>query len=168
VWDHRKLNGFSVINKLEQTISERNYIMTTIKRNYFTLAAVLIFAAYVGLSLQTSCIAMPISKHVVTVTEKDNDSTVTIAKGDTLVIRLEAQLGTGYGWQVVKNDTARLKSLGEPLVEPGQGLAGGVEHQVFRFGVLKSGSGTVELHYMRPWEKDVPPTKTYRITVQVN
>ena len=91
-----------------------------------------------------------------------------MAKGDTLVIRLEAKLSTGYGWQVAKNDTMKLKVLGEPIVEPNKAeVEGGTEHQVFRFEALSSGSGTIELQYLRPWEKETPPLKTYLLTVKI-
>jgi len=141
--------------------------MFSIKQFFLTLTTIFFCATYVIIPKQTFCSTMISSKKVITVTDRDSSRTVKLAKGDTLAIKLEAQLGTGYGWQVVKSDTTRLKSLGEPLVEPGQGLPGGVEHQVFRFVALRSGSCTVELHYLRPWEKDTPPAKTYQIKVQI-
>ncbi|MFM6283121.1 MAG: protease inhibitor I42 family protein, partial [Dolichospermum sp.] len=31
----------------------------------------------------------------------------------------------------------------------------------------KSGSTQLELQYSRPWEKNIPPIKTYQITVKI-
>lgn len=104
----------------------------------------------------------------VTVTEQDEGQTVTIARKGTLVVRLKSQLGTGYGWQVKRNDGRRLKLLGPPDQEsPQGGLPGGEEHQIFRFKALRSGTTLLELHYVRPWEKDARPSKTFRLRVRV-
>ncbi len=105
------------------------------------------------------------SKKVVTVTERDSLHTVKIMKGDTLLVRLEAQISTGYGWQITKRDRTRLRSLGAPGVEPGTGLGGGIEHQVFKFRVLKTGPSTLRLEYARPWEKDKPPARTFMVKI---
>ncbi|MDQ3472604.1 MAG: protease inhibitor I42 family protein [Acidobacteriota bacterium] len=84
-----------------------------------------------------------------------------------MTIKLKAQLGTGYGWQVVKSK--QFKSLGNPELEsPSKGSPGGIERQVFQFKALTSGLLELELHYLRPWEKGAKPLKTYRLLVQVN
>ncbi len=104
----------------------------------------------------------------VTVTEKDEGGTVAVARKGTLVVRLKSQLGTGYGWQVVRNDGRRLKLLGPPEQENSQGgLPGGEEHQIFRFKALRSGTTLLELRYIRPWEKGKQPLKTFRLKVRV-
>lgn len=110
---------------------------------------------------------MPTSKKVVTVTERDSSHSVKIRKGDTLLVRLEAQLSTRYGWQIAKTDNTRLKSLGEPVVEPGKELAGGIEHQVFRFRAMKTGSCALEMQYVRPWEKDKPPARMFMVKIRI-
>lgn len=105
----------------------------------------------------------------VTVTEKDNGGETCLARGDVLVVRLEAQYGTGYGWSVVKYEREVLEQLGEPEQEsPGRGRPGSVEHQVYRFKALAAGSTSLELHYLRPWEKDKQPLKTYKINVSID
>ena len=48
----------------------------------------------------------------VAVTEAQNGKTVVVEKGASLVITLESNPSTGYGWQVGKNDDAILKILG--------------------------------------------------------
>jgi inhibitor of cysteine peptidase len=116
-----------------------------------------------------SCAVAGSEEKAVTVTEKDQGHTVQVGRGDTLIVRLAAQLGTGYGWHVSKNDARILQSLGEPSLErQGEGKPGGVETQVFRFRAAASGKSALTLAYSRPWEKDRPPTKTYGITVEVH
>ena len=104
----------------------------------------------------------------VTVTERNNGQTIPIPLHGTLVVGLKSQLGTGYGWQVLKIEGRRLKLLGEPELESSPaGRPGEVEHQVFRFQALRTGISTLVLGYVRPWEKNVQPSKTFRLKVRV-
>lgn len=104
----------------------------------------------------------------VTVSELDEGKTVALATKGTLVIRLKSQLGTGYGWQVARNDNRRLRLLSRPEQENSQGgLPGGEEHQIFRFKALRAGTTLIELHYVRPWEKDTRPLRTFRLRIRI-
>ena len=104
----------------------------------------------------------------VTVSELDEGQTVAVARKGTLVIRLKSQLGTGYGWQVVRNDNRRLRLVGRPEQENSQGsLAGGEEHQIFRFKALRSGTTLIELRYVRPWERDTRPLRSFRLRIRI-
>lgn len=105
--------------------------------------------------------------HIVTVTEQSNGQTITVSKEDTLVVRLKSQMGTGYGWRL-KTDDEGLKLLGEPEQENDSGReAGRVEHQVFRFKAVRTGTSILELVYVRPWETTAKPAKTFRLKVRV-
>ena len=104
----------------------------------------------------------------VTVTEENNGQTVGVLTDETIVVRLKSQMGTGYGWQILKTDGRRLKLLGEAELEnTGDGQPGGVEHQVFRFKGVQPGTTVLELVYVRPWEKNAKPSKTFRLKVRV-
>ncbi len=82
----------------------------------------------------------------------------------TIVVRLDAQLGTGYGWQVAElGDT--LIQIGDPEVEDSDGRAGRSERQVFRFRVRGEGRSTLRMVYVRPWEKDADPAKTFSVVI---
>ncbi len=104
----------------------------------------------------------------VTVTEKEEGQTVALGRKDTLVIRLKSQLGTGYGWQVVRHDNRLLRLLGRPEQENSQGgLPGGEEHQIFRFKALRSGTTLIELRYVRPWERNARPLRYFRLRIRI-
>ncbi len=103
----------------------------------------------------------------ITVTDEDNNGRVQLAKSDSLIVRLASQPSTGYGWKIVQNDTSRLRFQGEAWESPDtEGLMGTREYQAFRFIAQKADSSVVKFHYVRPWEKDAPPAKTYLIKVQ--
>ncbi len=101
----------------------------------------------------------------VIVTELENGSSIKISKGAVLTIRLETVPGTGYDWKLVRSDTVKLRLLREDLEIAGRSKPGSAAHKIFRFMSEQSGASTVELHYVRPWEQDVSPKKTYRIEV---
>ncbi len=105
----------------------------------------------------------------VRVTISQNGTTVTLHAGECLEVALPSTVGTGYSWQIANSADNVLKLSGDPKLEPEpQGnKVGQSENQVFRF--LASGKGTaqLELHYLRPWEKDRKPAKTFLLSVKV-
>jgi inhibitor of cysteine peptidase len=125
-----------------------------------------------ALPVWTACGAgagvMPAALSEVTVTDQDDRDKITLASGQTLVVRLKASLGTGFSWQVVANDARILEQARPPMIEPPERTEpGAVERQVFRFTAQTRGSAVLELHYFRPWEKGVEPARKYRVTVTV-
>jgi inhibitor of cysteine peptidase len=111
---------------------------------------------------------MPASVSEVTVTDRDDRVDITLAAGQTLVVRLGVTLGAGFSWQVATNDARILKPAGPPRIEPPERpVPGAVEYQVFRFIARAHGPTVLELHYLRPWEKGVESARTYRVTVTV-
>ena len=104
----------------------------------------------------------------VTVTDKEDKGKVTVPKGGTLVVKLPITTGTGYTWEVTKNNADRLKPAGKPTVEkPEKPVPGAKTTQVFRFDAAGAGTSELTLEYKRPFEKDKPPAKTYRLTAKV-
>jgi inhibitor of cysteine peptidase len=105
---------------------------------------------------------------VVTATDRDNGQEIAVPVGGLLVLRLEAVPGTGYGWQVTKEAGPHLTAVGQPFFEPsGKVEAGGTEVEVFHFRVVAKGRAQLELVYRRPWEKHLPPAKSFEISVRV-
>ena len=106
----------------------------------------------------------------VTVTEKDNNSTVELKKGDILAVVLEFSPGTGYSWQIAKNDANLLDPQGEPAISGGteqKSMPGSGEQATFLFRALKSGTTVIALHHKRIWEKEKEPLKVFSITVKI-
>ena len=101
----------------------------------------------------------------IVVTERENGSRIQISRGAVLTIRLETIPGTGYGWKLMKSETLKLKLIGEELEIAGKSMPGTPAHSVFQFLSEQPGKSTIELQYVRAWEKDVSPRKTYKIEV---
>lgn len=105
--------------------------------------------------------------HVVTV--KDHGKKITLHKGDKLAVKLPQTAGTGYLWAIVKNDAEQMAPVGKVEVVPSKDkkLVGGPQTAIFRFEAKKAGKSDLELHYHRPFEKDKPPAKTFKISVVI-
>ncbi len=104
----------------------------------------------------------------ITINDTNNNSQIIIQKGNIMIVELLTNPGIGYSWQIIKNDPHQLKSLGDSVLKPIEAEAPGAsENQVFRFLAQNSGSTVLELHYLRPWERNIPPLKTYQINVQI-
>ncbi|MFZ4729446.1 MAG: protease inhibitor I42 family protein [Pseudanabaena sp.] len=103
----------------------------------------------------------------VIVNDTNNDTQIVLNKNNILIVKLLANLGTGYGWEIVKSD--RLQPLTDSVLPPLQAdeVTGASEIQIFRFVAQNSGRTILELHYLRAWEKNVPPLKTYRLNIEI-
>ena len=103
-----------------------------------------------------------------TLTESDDGRQIELGRGATLVVKLKAQFGTGYRWMVAANDGRRLQPAGESVVAGGgaDGDSNG-ETQIFRFQARRSGRVRLVINYVRSWEKEAAPLKTFRLTIKI-
>lgn len=103
--------------------------------------------------------------------DRHNGMQKELTRDQVLFVTLESNPTTGYSWQVDELDQSILRQVGDPeykLSAPGNPPvvgAGGME--TFRFETVSVGNTTLKLVYRRPWEKDVPPIKTYTIQITV-
>jgi len=107
--------------------------------------------------------------HGTNLTSADNNRQITAKPGDTLTLTLDSNPTTGYSWQVMKIDNGILVRNGDPeykQVAGSEGLVGAGGTEKFHFDVVGTGTTTLELGYMRPWES-VPPIETFTIQVFV-
>jgi inhibitor of cysteine peptidase len=104
-----------------------------------------------------------------TINEANHGQRVEV-NGELLVVNLEGNPSTGYGWQVQGLDGAVLRQVGQPewVSAPGQAKPGAPATQVLRFAGVARGATTLNLAYVRPWEKDARPAKTYSVQVRVS
>jgi len=103
----------------------------------------------------------------VTLTQKDNATSVTLSAGDHIVVRLPVTEGTGYTWQL-KDEREILPLEGEPELEhSSETKPGQTGTQVFRFVAKDKGDAPLAFRLIRPWEKEVRPLKTYTVKVRI-
>jgi len=97
----------------------------------------------------------------------DNGNEITLNKGQTLTIKLEANPTTGYTWEVVESEGAILRQVGETEYEAESDLIGAGGVQTLRFEAVEAGEIELRLVYHRPWETDVEPLETFSVQVTV-
>lgn len=112
-------------------------------------------------------VPMRASASVIPANESDSGREFTLARGDTLEVSLPATSGTGYTWQPAPIAGALVKPVGDTKFKIDNLMPGAPGHQIFRFSVEASGTGTLEMRYIRPWEKDTPPAKVFKILLMV-
>jgi len=120
-------------------------------------------AVYVAAALPPSA-QLP----AVTLTEQNNGKTVEVETGQKVVVRLASNPTTGYQWSV-QGDRAPLaivKSDYSPS-SPNRQMPGAGGVQTIRFVAKSAGKVELRLEYRRSWERNVPPAKTYTVTVVV-
>ncbi|UHQ24463.1 protease inhibitor I42 family protein [Lysobacter sp. 5GHs7-4] len=102
-------------------------------------------------------------------TAADSAAPVMASVGDVLVVNVEANPSTGYGWIV---DTAAAAGTIEQAGEPSMALShpgavGGGGTQTWRFRAVAAGQGELRMDYRRAWEKDVPPVRSVSWKIEV-
>ena len=110
----------------------------------------------------------PASARRITVSEPGGS--VTLSVGEELALQLEANVTTGYAWELASPvpdvlattdpGTYHASSGSEPRVG-----AGGTTSFLFR--ATRPGKGLLQLVYRRPWERELPPARTVRVEVDV-
>jgi inhibitor of cysteine peptidase len=92
--------------------------------------------------------------------------------GEVMVITLESNPSTGYGWFATSSNPDILAQNGESQYQEPQSssttsVVGAAGTETLSFQALKAGTATLTLDYKRGWETDVAPEKTITITMEV-
>ena len=101
-----------------------------------------------------------------TVTQADAGKSVSLVVGQRLSVHLSEQAGTGYSWITASDSTPLLRFEGAST-KSGATMPGGAEIRVLVYSAAAAGKGTLKIEYLRSWEKDQPPAKTFSIAVTV-
>jgi len=102
----------------------------------------------------------------VTITDQDNSTNVDLTTGELLVVKLPSNPSTGYDWSV-SGDPAPLKLTKHSHLRSTSGAVGAPQTAVFEFRAASAGVVHLTLLYRRSWEYNVPPVKTFTVTVEV-
>lgn len=103
----------------------------------------------------------------VVVTQNDRGRTVDVRPGDVIVIRLEENLTTGYGWEIESGEGTVVALEESNHVETAGMAMGRGGMRVLRFVALAQGSQEVRLQLRRPWEPPDKAIEQFSITIRV-
>ena len=101
------------------------------------------------------------------VDERDAGSSLEMEIGNILEIVLKGNPSTGYMWQVASDDNPILRQIGETVFTPERQARGSGGTIIMRFEAVTEGTTPLKLIHHRSFEKDMPPIKTFEITVSV-
>lgn len=133
------------------------------------LAGVCTFLIVIAAALLTLPSTVRSSPNDIVVTQAHHGTSVAVAQGQRLVIKLEGQPGTGYVWEP-QEAPSLIQQAGdpafEPLTAPSEAATSAPVVQVTTFHPVRAGSETLTLVYRRPWERGVAPLRTFTIQVE--
>ena len=93
---------------------------------------------------------------------------IEVEVGRKFSIALESRPVTGYRWRFIHPlDEKILELVGSEYKGPEDERIGAGGEEVLTFRAVSQGETTIALGYGRPWERNVPPTKTRTFAVVV-
>ena len=102
------------------------------------------------------------------ITVSDNGKTLEAHPGDEIVIRLDANITTGYQWEVAGIDHPAVELVDTDYLEtPAPGVIGRGGIRTFRFKARAGGRTRIRLRLRRPWEATDAAIERFEVTVHV-
>ena len=98
-------------------------------------------------------------------TASDDGREIKLGQGQALVIALDANPATGYGWDVTEGNDALLRR-GTTWFEGPTGLLGAPGKQMVRLHPVGQGAVSLKLGYRRAWDASAPPARRFAVKVQ--
>jgi inhibitor of cysteine peptidase len=97
--------------------------------------------------------------------DSDDNSHLCLYVGDRLTLKLASNPTTGYRWG--EPEVRHLEVISADS-EPGSSeRVGSPGFQIFSLKATEAGESTLTLSYVRPFEKDQPPAKTFLLFVTI-
>ena len=127
------------------------------------LQKTLLAALLAALILSAGCA----SKETI-LSKADNGKQVSIHPGEELVVTLASNPTTGYTWEASNLDAAVLQQIGDAkFTSDNTARVGSGGSLTLVFKALEPGATSLVLVYHRPWEANVAPLDTFKVTVTV-
>ena len=102
-------------------------------------------------------------------TDADNKKTVQVPAGTPFDIAIKGNATTGFQWKIDKIEGDGVQQTGKVDYVPNKHAPGMIGYGgtfIFHFNTMKTGQTKIRLVYVRPWEKDKPPEKTFKVTIE--
>ena len=105
-----------------------------------------------------------------TLTENNNGQSLSLKANETVKIKLESNITTGFRWNVSNETVTNIVSLissDYKQANTDKKLVGAGGYETFTFKTNSKGNTTIILTYNKSWEEGVEPLKTFKINVTV-
>ena len=128
--------------------------------------AVATLAACSAMTAENPFTAAPTSLRV---DEASSGAPIVLARGQTMAVILEANVTTGYRWEVMPGFAPTLAQVGtaDYTARATPPVVGAPGDMTFRFRAESPGTTSLTFAYRRPFEPDVAPAKSVRYDVTV-
>ena len=98
----------------------------------------------------------------------DSGRVIKMKPGDTVEIVLDANPTTGYQWKALPSDTGVIEQIDKPVYKSRSEAIGSGGELTFYFKALSTGQTPLKFIYFRDFEKDIPPIKSFKVTIVVS
>ena len=113
-------------------------------------------------------VLLSLSSYAFAETHDDMTNTIKTTAGKEFVITLDANVTTGYEWQLTKPiDDSLIKLVHSEYVPDKTGLVGSGGKSIWTFKAVRSGETQISFKYIRPWEKNIPPTREAKYIINI-
>jgi inhibitor of cysteine peptidase len=96
---------------------------------------------------------------------KSGVDTILVALGQPFTVTLQGNPSTGFSWNIIAIDSAKVKPAGEPRFDPRNNMPGSGGTYFFDFTAVVKGVSKIGFAYFRTWEKEIAPADSFTITV---
>jgi predicted secreted protein len=105
----------------------------------------------------------------VTLAEGDSGKALDVRPGERVIVRLASNRSTGYSWAFLTSGADALTRLASEYTQVvgTDGKPGGEGVESWYFQAKGAGQQELRFEYRRPWERNVPATKTTNYTIRV-
>lgn len=103
-----------------------------------------------------------------TIGEGGNGRTVTVHRGDRIIVALPENATAGYRWQAAPLVPGVLAMTGDETQAPPGGGAGAAGVRLLSFRAEEPGRAAIRLELRRAWESGRPPERTFELQVEVS
>jgi predicted secreted protein len=95
--------------------------------------------------------------------ESNQEETIKVKSGNTFEIKLDAQIGTGYSWQLLEElDQNYLELIDSQYEHSKDGKDGRMEFERWTFKALKKGEAKLLFFYNPSWQKEKAKDSKFR------
>ncbi len=100
-------------------------------------------------------------------TAANNGQTIDVPPNQTVNIKLDSNITTGFKWNLVTEPNSKIfKLVSSKYNDPNTNAVGAGGSETWVFQATGTGTTTLTLGYYRPFETN-PPAKTFTVTVHV-
>ena len=121
-------------------------------KHTFFIIMILLFATLAG------CTNKPF-------TMEDSGRTVELDLDSPFMVELKGNASTGYEWKVMNMDSTVIRQIGQPGFMPSGDEIGSGGTYTFWFKTVGFGETELVIGYVRRFESDEPPAKTFKLKV---